>query len=33
VRYLNRLSSLLYAMALWADKVRHKTLPKNPTYE
>jgi cob(I)alamin adenosyltransferase len=33
VRYLNRLSSLLYAMALWSDKIRHGKAPKNPTYE
>jgi len=33
IRYLNRLSSLLYALALWADKVRHGKTLKNPKYE
>lgn len=32
LRYLNRLSSLLYALALWSDTVRHGQKPKNPTY-
>lgn len=33
LRYLNRLSSLLYALALWSDTVGHGKAPKNPKYE
>lgn len=33
IRYLNRLSSLLYALALWADKINHGKTLKNPKYE
>lgn len=32
LRYLNRLSSLLYAMALWSDKVAGGKALQNPTY-
>ncbi len=33
LRYLNRLSSLLYAMAIWSDSVEGGKVLKNPTYE
>lgn len=33
VRYLNRLSSLLYAIAVWVDKVAEGKSLKNPTYQ
>lgn len=32
IRYLNRLSSLLYATAVWSDKVAGGKNLKNPTY-
>ena len=32
IRYLNRLSSLLYAAAVWSDKVAGGRALKNPTY-
>jgi ATP:cob(I)alamin adenosyltransferase len=33
VRYLNRLSSLLYALAVWSDKVAAGKSLKNPVYK
>ncbi|MBI2077059.1 MAG: cob(I)yrinic acid a,c-diamide adenosyltransferase [Euryarchaeota archaeon] len=33
VRYLNRLSSLLYSLAVWSDKVRSGRTLQNPKYE
>lgn len=33
IRYLNRLSSLLYALALWQDEVRAGAALKNPKYK
>lgn len=33
IRYLNRLSSLLYALAVWADKVAAGRSLQNPRYE
>lgn len=32
IRYLNRLSSLFYALAVWSDKVAGGRKLKNPTY-
>ncbi|HLE47853.1 MAG TPA: cob(I)yrinic acid a,c-diamide adenosyltransferase [Candidatus Thermoplasmatota archaeon] len=33
IRYLNRLSSLLYALAVWSDKVQGGRKLQNPKYE
>ena len=33
VRYLNRLSSLLYSLAVWSDKVQSGRKLQNPKYE
>lgn len=33
LRYLNRISSLLYALAVWCDQVAGGKQLKNPTYE
>lgn len=33
IRYLNRLSSLLYALAVWCDKIGHGKALQRPTYD